>query len=77
MPRAPIPYTTQDGSLIGPVDGANGTFEFNPHPKLLIHNVKNVSGHLLFRNGLLIDEYADYATGPGWFKVTAKLEGDF
>ncbi len=76
MRLAPIPYSTSDGNLLPLPNGINRQFEFNPHPKLLLHQVKNVSGHLLFRNGLLIDEYADYATGPGWFRVTAKLEGD-
>jgi hypothetical protein len=76
MTKAPEAYSTNDGSLIGTVDGANSQFEFNPHPKLLLHRTPNVTGHLLFRNGLLIDEYADYATGPGWFLVASALEGD-
>jgi len=73
---APVPYSTNDGSLVGDVDGGNREFEFNPNPTLLLHEVKNVSGHLLFRNGLLVDEYADYATGLGWFLITTALEGD-
>lgn len=73
MPDAPVPFSTDDGSLVA-TDA--GVYRFNPNPTLLLHQVRNVSGHLLFRNGLLVDEYADYATGPGWFLITTALEGD-
>lgn len=78
----PRQATTFDGTLYGAVDGANRTFTF-AEPTLLLYAVRSdATGMLLFRNGLLIDEYADYAagrdpgTGAGYFSLTDALSDD-
>ncbi len=72
---APVQFTTGDGSLTGAVSGTNTQFAFVPLPKLFLYQVRlDQRGHLLFHNGLLVNEYADYAAGftagTGWFLLT-------
>jgi hypothetical protein len=74
MPAEPTQFTTADGSLIGSVDGVNNTFSFQPIPTLYLYAPRpGQAGSLLFRNGLLVDEYGDYAAGQGFYLLTSPL----
>lgn len=65
----PTQFTTADGTLAGLVNGTNPAYNFVPNPRVLFYPVPGVSGTLLFRNGLLVDEYGDYGAGPGYFAM--------
>lgn len=65
----PTQFTTADGTLAGLVNGTNPAYSFVPNPRVLFYPVPGVTGTLLFRNGLLVDEYGDYAAGPNYFAM--------
>lgn len=71
---APVQFTTADLSLAGPVSDANSQFSFVPLPEVLIYQERaSQRGSLVFRNGLLVAEYQDYAAGNGWYLLTSEL----
>lgn len=72
----PQQFTTFDGSLVGPVDGLNKRFTWTPYPAVLQYSTPGVTGTLFFKNGLLVDEYADYTQGPGYFVLPAAVGSD-
>lgn len=69
MPEFPTPYSTFDGTLTGQVDGLNRNFAFTPFQRTLLYSTPNVTNAQLFRNGVLIDEPADYTQTPGAFTL--------
>lgn len=69
MITAPGQFTTADNSLIGAINGNNPGFSFIPAPTTLLYSTPGVTGLLLFRNGLLLDELFDYVAGPGFLSV--------
>lgn len=76
MDTEPRQFSTADGSLVGAVDGANIAYSCVPNPRTLFYIVPGVRGSLLFRNGILVDEYGDYAAGPGRFAMSFPVGAD-
>lgn len=73
MTTLPIQYTTADRTL----EGAGGTYTFNPFPAILEFTPQDaVLNYLFFRNGVLMDEGIDYAVGPGYIEVTIDVLAD-
>lgn len=70
MINAPGQFTTADNSLTGAINGNNPAFSLIPAPTTLLYSTSGVTGLLVFRNGLLIDELFDYAAGPGFLSVS-------
>lgn len=72
----PRQFSTADGSLSGAVDGLNIAYSCVPNPRTIFYAVPGVRGSLVFRNGLLVDEYGDYAAGPGRFAMSFPVGAD-
>lgn len=76
MDFVPAQYASANGTVSGAIDGRNAQFSIIPFPEILLYSNAGFTSHLLFRNGLLIDEYQDYAAAPGYFALRSTAVGD-
>lgn len=73
----PYQFTTADGTLVGPLDGNNAQFSFQPYPTVYLYPVDAGGAAVVFRNGVLQSTQAgDYAASRNGTIVIATIPGD-